>query len=52
MLRIAIAAIDAKETLQRAIIQRHVRQAAHVHDIVNIRVRWIKTHKTIDGGLR
>ncbi len=31
MLRIAIAAIDAKETLQRAIIiQRHVRQAAHV----------------------
>ena len=51
MLWIAIAAINTKESLQCAIIQRHIGQATHIHDIINVRVCRVKTDKTIDGSL-
>lgn len=52
MLRIAIATVNAKEPLQRTVIQRHIGQATHVHDIIDIRMGRVKANKTIDGSLR
>ncbi|CSP72126.1 IS4 ORF [Shigella sonnei] len=51
MLRIAIATVNAKEPLQRTVIQRHIGQATHVHDIIDIRMGRVKANKTIDGSL-
>ena len=51
MLRIAVGAINAEEALQRAVIQGHVGQAAHIDDIVDVRMGGVQTHEAIDSRL-
>ncbi|MNP44172.1 hypothetical protein D3C76_1380200 [compost metagenome] len=51
MLRVTVRTVNTEETLQSAIIQRHVGQSAHIHDIIDVRMSRVQTDEAIDGSL-